>query len=253
MAYLVLLLLTATALLLPQSEGKTDLKLGIVSLASGSNYNLMGKLSHRNHARFAELHGLQYIAANNTKYIDPRLPAQWWKCHIMIDWLPQFDWLLWIDADALFCDPELDLLSYIREAPSGTELIAAQDIDASLFNTGVFWLRNSSWSLHFMERVLARGLADSRIRNHGFYEQLAMQLFYRKSPTVRKKIFVIPNRRRHEINGFVIDGSFRRPGMGVLHNAGCRFRMDAQECQRWHHAFYCMCLNEPGDIDCPQP
>jgi len=227
-----------------------DIKLGIVTLASGSSYNLMGRLAHKNHGRFAQLHGFDYIAANDSAYMDPRLPGAWWKCYALQDLLSGYDWLLWMDADTLFCDAQLDLLSYIQEAPPEADMIVAQDIPPSLFNTGVFWMRNSEWSRSFLQRTLARGLLDERVRNHGYYEQLAMQIMYKKSPAVRKKIYVIPDRRRHEFNGYVVDNSFRRQGMGILHDAGCRFRIDAQECQRWYRSYYCMCLPLADDSDC---
>ena len=223
--------------------------IAIMTIAKGDKYNLMGRLAHKNHAHFAEMNKVDYINAGH--YTDDILPGQWFKIKALIDYLPMFKWIMWMDADSLVCGWDLNIFKFIGMADPLQDVVIGADLEGSIFNSGVFWIRNSTWSLNFLRRVLERGYLDPFTRYHPFFEQLAMQDLFRNSPEIRRHFLVIPNSMRHEFNSYIIDNSYRRPGMKVLHDAGCRLRLDAQMCQLWYRSYYCMCTHDrDSDPEC---
>jgi len=217
-------------------------RIALMTIAKGERYATMTLLAHRNHEHFAALNGFEYISPDDE---DGVLPGAWWKIKALLTHLPHYDWIMWMDADTVVCNWDLDARNYTR---TPADLVLSADILGSKFNTGVFWIRNCDWSLDFLGRTLAIGYGDPGVRHHGWYEQLAMQRLYDANPDDASHFYIIPNERRHEFNGYVLDDSFRRSGMGIIHDAGCRFRMDAHTCQRYYRAYYCMCL-PPGKKD----
>ena len=233
----------------PSDRYSPTSNVAVMTIAKGDKYDLMGRLAHKNHAHFAELNKLDYIDAGH--YTDDILPGQWFKIKALIDYLPLLKWIMWMDADSLVCGWDLNVYKFIAMADPLQDVIIGADLEGSIFNSGVFWIRNSTWSLNFLRRVLQRGYLDPQTRYHPFFEQLAMQWHFANSPEVRRHFLVIPNSMRHEFNSYVVDNSFRRPGMKVLHDAGCRLRMDAQLCQLWFRSYYCMCTHDKeGDPEC---
>lgn len=60
------------------------------------------------------------------------------------------DWFLWMDADAVILNQELDARAFLDEA---FDLIISNDCNG--LNSGVFFIRNSPWSRALIESVYA--------------------------------------------------------------------------------------------------
>jgi hypothetical protein len=82
-------------------------------------------------------------------------------CHAKIQrilrFLPNFDYVFWIDDDALFTDFEKPLSDFIASNENADMIVSKSPVNRGLwtyFNAGVMLIKNSSNSLNFLERVL---------------------------------------------------------------------------------------------------
>ncbi|CAJ1418968.1 unnamed protein product [Effrenium voratum] len=123
-------------------------------------------LSVPNHRAYAARHGYGYVV--HTESALPDREAHYSKMYVVYQrlggqtphWAYQAtsvdpqppEWLFFIDCDAFFTDfsrPIAELIStYAEEA---TQFLVAEDPGG--INTGVFLIRNSAWSMGFLERV----------------------------------------------------------------------------------------------------
>ena len=79
------------------------------------------------------------------------LPAPWSKIDALLLHLHRFDWLLYLDGDALVANPAICLESFLDDA---FDVVMAEDWGG--YNTGAFFVRNSSFS-----HELLRAMADA--------------------------------------------------------------------------------------------
>ena len=130
----------------------------------------MANITVRNHAAYATKWGHGYEPHRGLISEAFRSPQEtatvrqmgyyWQKVAVLQNVLslphsPEFDWLLWIDSDAVFTNADRDLAEIVREYGQGKDLIMPLDLgdDAIRINNGVFLLRNSRWSRQFLNRV----------------------------------------------------------------------------------------------------
>lgn len=137
------------------------------------------KRAIKNHEEYAKQNRYDYYFRNGTikgseKYFWPeaegrtfQLGLYWQKILAVNELLDKkengkrvYDYVLWIDADAIFTRPKLTLESFIDEADPDTFLFIAEDINShsplvmrSCVNTGVFMVKNSDKGREFMQWV----------------------------------------------------------------------------------------------------
>ena len=83
--------------------------------------------------------------------LDPELAPSWNKVLAVQSLIPRGDWILWIDADCVF-RREGNLLLYTE---TKADFRPAQDYNG--INCGVFFIRSSTWSAHFLNTLLFLG------------------------------------------------------------------------------------------------
>eukprot|EP00439_Symbiodinium_sp_Y106_P064120 s1299_g10.t1 len=129
-------------------------------------------LSVPNHQAYAQRHGYRYVV--HTENALPDREAHYSKMYVVYHrmtgqrahWAfnanrpedPPPDWIFFIDCDAFFTDFATsisDLINTYAQGPGpGSDIahfLVAEDPGG--INTGVFLIRNSPWSLRFLERV----------------------------------------------------------------------------------------------------
>ncbi|CAE7516175.1 MNN10 [Symbiodinium natans] len=129
-------------------------------------------LSVPNHQAYAQRHGYRYVV--HTESALPDREAHYSKMYVVYQrmtgqrahWAFQAnqpedaapDWVFFVDCDAFFTDFTTsisDLINtYAQPSPGNSDFahfLVAEDPGG--INTGVFLLRNSAWSLRFLERV----------------------------------------------------------------------------------------------------
>ncbi|GBB93376.1 hypothetical protein RclHR1_02160002 [Rhizophagus clarus] len=168
----------------------------------------VGPLSANNKREYAEMHGYAFISRSvefaQNAYRDRKLV--WGKVDAIEKLLPYYEWIIWLDMDAIFVNKSLTvehLLEMFEERVGGKEefekinMIVARPVGDRMINAGVFLIRNSDWAKDFLRRgIQARydlSYADS-------LEQAAMRDAIRH-PFWRKNVLYLDN-DDHSINTF---------------------------------------------------
>lgn len=188
------------------------MKIGILSM-SDSRYAPVSSITGPVNQRYANEHGYTFWGES--------LPVEkdwaetvWKKIPILRRWLSDFDWLMWIDADAMVMDQEMKLEVIIEHCWKNTNLIICRDYRQSGragdtgINCGAFLLRNCEWSHHFLS--VTDDLKPLFIKRR-FPEQEAMERVLVDKPS---HVAFVPHPL---LNQFWVDF---RDGDFIVHHAG---------------------------------
>ncbi|MCA9507207.1 MAG: hypothetical protein KC505_02155 [Myxococcales bacterium] len=145
-------------------------KIAIVSHYTTDKDNLgFIDLVTKNHIKYARMHGYDYYFRNGTisdKYFWPdgknrtfKLGLYWQKIQASKELLemkkdgkPLYDYVMWLDTDAIFTNLSLTLEKIINQAPKDTYFFIGQDM-SSCVNAGVFITKNSDKGRAFINAV----------------------------------------------------------------------------------------------------
>ena len=114
----------------------------IVSLAT-PNMKEMTDISNKNHRFYAQKHDYTYLCYDDTM-VDGRY-VTWNKVFVIKELLQSFEYVMWIDADAIFTNMNITLESIIEKNPQ-KQLWVCDDIGGWRLNTGVMIWKKSIWS-----------------------------------------------------------------------------------------------------------
>ena len=133
-----------------------------MSLATDGMADLR-ELTFPNKRAYCDRHGYAFIGETAT--LDASRPPSWSKVPLLLRHLPDFDWLMWSDADAVFTNLDRRLDDLIA---TDADLVIAKDLIG--INAGSFLIRNTLAAAGFLRRVW-----DQRqFINHCWWEQAAM-------------------------------------------------------------------------------
>ncbi|KAI7887193.1 hypothetical protein K492DRAFT_228361 [Lichtheimia hyalospora FSU 10163] len=135
-----------------------------------------------NKRKFALRHGHSFVARSAEFAQQRGRKTVWGKVDAVEKVLPKYDWIFWMDMDAVIMNQEHSLFELLDELrtryPGGAEafdtnvdLIAAKPRGDPMLNAGVFFLRNSPWSMQFLRDV--QGVTEWYNKGSS-YEQGAM-------------------------------------------------------------------------------
>jgi mannan polymerase II complex MNN10 subunit len=104
--------------------------------------------------RYADRWGYTFI--NHFGTLDESRPPSWSKILLIQKYLKDFDWIYWIDADAMIMNPAIALETYLRDY----DLVISQKRSNSHFgnfqlNASSFFARNRPWTHQFVDTVYA--------------------------------------------------------------------------------------------------
>jgi hypothetical protein len=153
-------------------------RFGVLTLCD-ANAGYICTASAANKRRYTDLHGYDLIVS--TEVADPSRPAAWSKILEVKKHLPRYDWLLFIDVDTLIMNPSVRLEDIADETVD--QVIAA---DHNGVNSGVWLVRNSEWSMFFLDELWAQEhLVRGPYLFH--YEQRAFHHLFQTTPWARQK------------------------------------------------------------------
>ena len=134
----------------PPERAVVNPRIGIVVLAdtaSEARYVATQRYSQKsldNKRAYADHHGYELIVHEPAA----TLPAPWSKIDALLLHLRRFDWLLYLDGDALVANPAICLESFLDDA---YDVVMAEDWGG--YNTGAFFVRNSSFSHELLRKM----------------------------------------------------------------------------------------------------
>lgn len=178
-----------------------------------------------NKRNYASRHGYAFVArsqefAQQELRTVPRRIV-WGKVDVIEKVLPKYDWLFWMDMDAVVMNQDIsvhaildDLRKTYPTGPKGFEssvdLVVVRPGRDKMLNAGVFLMRNTEWSHRFLKQVQA---TSSWYNKSPSYEQGAMWDAINDSAN---KEHVVVIQSDHMFNTFP---QFYKPGDFVVHFA----------------------------------
>lgn len=151
------------------------MKIGVLTITN-DHYMPVVHVTHAVNFAYCSSHGYEF----HPVHIKPASWAEtvWSKIPEIAAFLPQYDWLMWIDADAIVMTHSVMLETLIEACHEGSDLIISKDYPESGrigdlgINCGVFLIRNCEWSHQYLKHV------DEHKPNYiglRFPEQMAME------------------------------------------------------------------------------
>ncbi|KAI7847572.1 galactosyl transferase GMA12/MNN10 family-domain-containing protein [Circinella umbellata] len=179
-------------------------------------------LSAINKRKFAIRHGHSFVARSAEFAQQRGRKTVWGKIDAIEKVLPKYDWIFWMDMDAVIMNQErslFDLLDDLRDRyPDGKEafdenvnMIASRPRSDPMFNAGVFFMRNSPWSMEFLREVQA---FESWYNKGSAYEQGAMADII-EDPKYKEHVFML----YPDVHTFNTFPKYYKPGDFVVHYA----------------------------------
>ena len=141
----------------------------ICSMATGRHRELLAE-SAPTLAAYAERHGWSVVLTSED--LEPARPASWSKVKLIRELLPEYDFVFWIDADAIIVDLERDLLAEVTEDADAwfARHPQAYDAGAAVLNAGVFLVRSTP----FAEDLLGAVWSAEEFIDHNWWENAAL-------------------------------------------------------------------------------
>lgn len=180
-----------------------------------ANYALFVNMIHSEHQHY-NFHVMSKNNKQNFQSSDPR----WNKIKILssgIDstdgWAKKSEYLVWLDADLIMLDMGMDF-SKIGDAFPDQDIFLSKDIDSAggLGNTGFVLVRNTPWSIKFLNRWWNMG-DRSRMS-----DQIALQLLYESlGDNDKEKLKILPT---DAVNTHFPAWEHQKTHNQVLHLAG---------------------------------
>lgn len=131
-----------------------------------------GDFSSLNHHDYSNKHGYSYIKkiVNNNDYQDWH--PTWIKIDVIKTYLPIFDFIVWIDSDAVFLNQTIKIEDFIED--NIDLVIPKMEVDKISGNvwtnttTGFMIWKNSKWSINTLEELWNN---PKRYKHDFFHEQ----------------------------------------------------------------------------------
>ncbi|KAI9004846.1 galactosyl transferase GMA12/MNN10 family-domain-containing protein [Phycomyces nitens] len=190
-------------------------------------------LSALNKRAYCLEHGYSFVA-RSAEFAQQALrndrKTVWGKIDAVEKVLPKYEWIFWMDMDAVVMNPNQTLETVLKDVrkryPKGTsvfdssvDLIVARPGHDPMINAGVFLMRNTPWAMQFLRDLQAM---TKWYFTGPSYEQGAMWELLQR-PEHADHVFLL-DRDDHTFNTFP---EFYQPGDFVVHFAPDRCPNDA--------------------------
>jgi len=139
----------------------------------------IGNLCEKVIRKYADYHQYHFIShilpyMDMLSKIHPKLHCTWYKILMINEYLNdnnnKYDYILWIDADAIIIDFNIKIEYFIKRS-LGRDILIAEDMNpCCLINAGVILIKNTDWSKECFKQVWNLDRYD----NVKFYEQSAL-------------------------------------------------------------------------------
>lgn len=167
------------------------MKIKVVTLFD-EKFRLIGDISSRLMREYCGARGYEFACYNHLP--DPSRGPQWNKTRIIQQELPSCDWLLWMDADTIPLNNNWSMEKLVEQVRD-KDLIFSSD-DVGMLCAGLFLIRNSAWSVQFLQTLWFCGQMDynyaKRYHTSPQFDQVTIMALADNFPMVAERIAVLP-------------------------------------------------------------
>tara|TARA_B110000977_G_scaffold50728_1_gene68907 strand:+ start:307 stop:942 length:636 start_codon:yes stop_codon:yes gene_type:complete len=146
------------------------MKIGVVMFYD-DNVKMYGDINYKINKKYCEKYNLTLIVSNKKKYTN-RQPS-WEKLPLLLDNISNFDYIIWIDADAFFYYDANNITNIINDNLSAN-FIFSKDIGNNRINCGFFIIKNTDYSIKFLKKWAYDELLYKKFKDHPWWEQAAL-------------------------------------------------------------------------------
>jgi galactosyl transferase GMA12/MNN10 family len=143
------------------------------------------RLSAENKRQYALKHGYSFVARSAEfaqQAVRGDRKAVWGKIDVIEKVLPKYDWIFWLDMDAVIMEQDTKIESLLAKFESNyqggkaafdknIDFVVAKPHGDPMINAGVFLFRNTPWSMNYLRKVQE---STEYYQFHPSYEQMAM-------------------------------------------------------------------------------
>ncbi|KXV03912.1 hypothetical protein CR51_15545 [Caballeronia megalochromosomata] len=116
------------------------------------NVTRYGRIAEANFRRYCERHGYTlYVHRDIPAHLnDGRSSGNWYKAALLREYLPNHQWVFWLDADVLINDMNQRLEPFTH----GRETVLARDVGTWIFNSGIMGFERNQRNYDGFARVI---------------------------------------------------------------------------------------------------
>jgi hypothetical protein len=117
-----------------------DYKLALLD-CHDANFDEIGAVSDPNRVAYCERHGIDFIRYRFGQLEPPGRQPNWGKIQGLLKHLPDYDWIFYLDTDAIITNMSIDIRSMIDDRYGGH------------LSTGALFVKNCPWSYTFLQDI----------------------------------------------------------------------------------------------------
>jgi hypothetical protein len=189
-------------------------KIAVCYMSIGEDYKRWTRYSHKNKLLYCDKYNYTFI--EDESVYDDSKPIPWSKLHLILKYLPEYDYIVWIDADILIMNNEISLESIIEKYKEYDIICGSCP---RMINTGFLFIKNTEFCKQFLQSVYDNvydPTSDPHERYHNWEQGSFINLYDKNHLECQTKIRVTVPR---ELNSYWINYEY---GDFVLHGAGIR-------------------------------
>lgn len=200
------------------------MKIAVVSYAT-KNREWLYSITNPVKQAYCFKHGYDFLFS--TENLLPDRHPSWGKLMVVRQVLPRYDWVMWIDDDAMFANFEVDLETIIQFAQKmrprkQVAAIFANDMEG--INAGVFLVRNCVESMRIFD-LWCDQATYKKFANASNWEQAVFNALYNDVQSVRDGTFLVDMRTMNSFSSWMrpdVKPGFHEYVVGdfVLHMCG---------------------------------
>lgn len=190
------------------------MRIAVATLCVGENFKKKMYHAHKSLIEYCKINGYDLITDESV--IDHTRSIPWSKLLLIMKYLPNYDYIVWIDADAMILDQTQRLEDKIALMESYPLMVSQPD---STINTGVIFAKNVPETYTFIMTVYNQ---TKYVLNeyYGNFEQDAYQAVLNENiDDMAKYCLVLPFEQHTKIQSYL---RFLQPDSFILHLAGFR-------------------------------
>ena len=128
-------------------------RIAVCYMNIGDEYQKWTRYAKKNLQSYCKTHKYDFIEDNTV--LDKSRPIPWSKLLLILKYLSEYDYLVWIDADILIMNKEIRLGSiidkYTRKGEYTPDIICGSC--HRMINTGMLFVKNTEFSKLFLRQV----------------------------------------------------------------------------------------------------
>jgi hypothetical protein len=164
----------------------------VMAYQDNSPWRILGDIAASSNAAYCQKKGYGFRVFRSGW--DLSRPHSWSKLHFILDTFQSYEWVFWIDADAVITNHNISLSSFIT---GNEDMVICQvqhlnepERHKQILNCGVFLIRSCNFSKKLIETMWNK----VHYINHPWWEQIAFIDAYNEQEDVRSRIRVMSAR-----------------------------------------------------------